>query len=573
MIYLYNLLRMFLPNIGEFLGIIGAVLCIFGVLDAFLGYKLFKLMLGIIGFLGGAIIGFVVFYIGNGGNGNGDMLMGFIIIGGIIGSIIAETLHKIGTFLLAATAGFIVAFLVSQDAQTALVVGVLCGIAVVFIEKYVIIVATAMSGGFLTATGIWFVALSNGNNPSTQAIGWVIGIAGICFQLWFEKKTPKKADAETSEIQSGFIGKIQEIIENVDLKNISFSDVKSVLIKALLGLPIVIGIILGKIFGSFLLGVSITAFLYVFVLLQHIKYRKACVSPNEFAFKYKWEEWINKILDENIFIIFVPLIFVIYFYNLFDVFMPSEPSTVLAIVGTIGIYVLYFKALPSSTTNTSNITAASNIRYCTNCGAAITEGSMFCISCGTSVKDINPPTPGTEKKKSRKLLFGIVGAAVVVVNIIALSLSGGNGIGSRMVKGELTYNGTSLFTFFDMNLNEVEKILGPFEFNQYIEGGGKMAGYSRRVAFVYNDTGIILIRAIPELIKFNGVTLDKNRAGLIGILGEPSDEFWGAETGKYHLYYPVIDTTRAKNTHEPYSLGFDMSSPNDTANEVRISQP
>jgi len=199
LIELLNSLYPYFPNIVEYIGTIGMVLIIAGLLNAFFGYKLFKVVLAIIGFLAGAAAGFAVFLMTGDGAVGGDAMIWYILIGGLIGSFIAGFLHKVGVFLVVGSMGVIVAFLATQNTQFSLVLGVICGVVGVFLEKYVIIVSTSLAGGSLTSTGIWLVSLSNGKETNSQIIGWVIGIAGICFQLWQERKKSKETGGAATD--------------------------------------------------------------------------------------------------------------------------------------------------------------------------------------------------------------------------------------------------------------------------------------------------------------------------------------------------------------------------------------
>jgi len=422
MIKLWNFLYAYFPNVIEYIGTIGAVLVIVGLLDAFFGYKLFKIVLAIIGFLVGAEVGFVVFLQAGGGAVGSDAMIGYIVIGGLIGSFIAEFFHKVGVFLVVGAMGMIVAFLTTQDAQSSLVIGIICGVAGVFLEKYVIIVTTSLSGGLLTATGFWFIAFSNGQNTDTKVIGWVIGIAGICFQLWLEKKKPKETDGAATENRSEFINDIKSKLESVDP-----DVVKSISVKALIGLPIIVGILLGSLFGSFLFGFGVIAVLYVLVMLQHVRKRKADVSPGEFAEKYTWEKWVNRVLDENIFLLFVPLIPGFFIWALLGTYINGVIGFIFALLGTVGIYILYFKALPGDTPKESSPSPMSVKNNQTELqsgtatketdGAATESRSEFINDIKSRLENIDPEDV---KSITVKALLGLP----IIVGIILGSLFG-----------------------------------------------------------------------------------------------------------------------------------------------------
>jgi hypothetical protein len=394
---LLKFLYAYFPKLDEFIGPIGAVAIIIGLLNAAFGYKLFKLRLAIIGFLAGAAVGFAIFMFMGDGTVGSDAMMSYIVVGGLIGSIIAETLHKVGVFFVIGSMGAITVFLTTQDARTSLVVGIICGVAGVFLEKYVVIVITALSGGTLAATGIWFVALSNEKNTSTQAIGWVIGMAGICFQLWLENKKPKKESETGKACHFAFIKDIKSKFEDVDA-----DDAKAIAVKALLALPIVIGIILGSLFHSGLFGLGVIAVLYTLVMLQFIRKRKADISPNEFIQKFTWEQWINKVLDNNGFVFLVPLFPGFFVMSLIIKVVNNGWGDFLGFLAIAGVYSLFLRALPnrlpkkspesSASLNNNPITPQSDTvvvapsQRCPNCACVLTPNSLFCSECGSVVQ-------------------------------------------------------------------------------------------------------------------------------------------------------------------------------------------
>lgn len=190
MLYFLNLLELLIPDLDEWIEVIGILILFCGIAEAFFGYKLFNLLLGIIGFSIGATVGVMLFLQSGNIYNNSDAIRIYILIGGIIGAALAETFHKLGVFLTVGAMGMFIIFLITQNEQISLVLGIICGIAGVIIEKYIIIVTTALSGGKLAAMGIWFIGLANGENKRVQLLGWIIGICGMVFQLWIEKVKP-----------------------------------------------------------------------------------------------------------------------------------------------------------------------------------------------------------------------------------------------------------------------------------------------------------------------------------------------------------------------------------------------
>ena len=186
---------------------IGAIVCLFGVLQCFLGYKLFKFWCGVIGLLVGTIIGDAIVTSGFLANTPGAFLIGLLIILfiALIGAFIAYRAYLVGVFLYAFVAAFTIVFflvvLLFRNAGTAgLIVGIIAGIAIgviaVILKRLFIIIATSAHGGMYICVGIMMILLS------TQ-IGWLFAlppifmIGGFIVQYHTTKK-PAKADVVTA---------------------------------------------------------------------------------------------------------------------------------------------------------------------------------------------------------------------------------------------------------------------------------------------------------------------------------------------------------------------------------------
>lgn len=122
-----------------------------GLLECFLGYRIFKIQVAIIAFLAGL----------GGGIGLMDSLVGIlwlsIVVGVVIGALLAFVsmkIYKVGVFLLVAFFGFVIVTAVTFSPLVGLIVGVVLGIIGVFLTKPIIILSTAFGGGSLVAGGI-----------------------------------------------------------------------------------------------------------------------------------------------------------------------------------------------------------------------------------------------------------------------------------------------------------------------------------------------------------------------------------------------------------------------------------
>lgn len=200
MVDILYFLGLLIPELGEALGTIGVITLIFGLANAFFGYKLFRTMLGLIGFLVGAFAGGMVFIRTQSIFSEREVFWGYILIGGLIGSALAELFHHLGVFLVTGAMGAVAGFMITQSKEGALVIGGIVGIISVFLEKYAIIISTAISGGSLAALGIQFIRVADGEYRDASGIGWLIAVCGIVVQLLVEcageKRISEKAAVE-----------------------------------------------------------------------------------------------------------------------------------------------------------------------------------------------------------------------------------------------------------------------------------------------------------------------------------------------------------------------------------------
>lgn len=442
-------LQILIPNLGEAIAVIGCMLAFYGLANAFFGYRIFKFVLSVTGFLIGAVIGFVVFLNTKSGIADRDKMILFALIGGIIGASVIKIFHSLGVFITVGAMSAIIVFLFTQNSKASLILGIICGIIGIFLEKATIIISTAICGGIFTAEGIWLVRLSNGESSDVLFIGTVISIGGLAFQWWLEKrKTGDKEDTEDKG--SGFLEIIaapvvlialgvsalcnirpKEFLHNLIYKKDS-DEVKPGLIKSLIGLPFLVGLILGVLFRSAELASAIIVISYILVMIQFIRKRRGETSSEEYIPKYKWEKWVNKVLDNNLFILIIPMIPGMFIAILVDESINETYSDLIGIllfflIG-VAIYIIFFKALPKAVPEkptSSQLTAEnadsekdkaadvqqdtvvipeeetmpeaqkktsgkgkeqkSGIMFCYKCGSQLPDGAKFCQKCGTKV--------------------------------------------------------------------------------------------------------------------------------------------------------------------------------------------
>lgn len=430
MLDLLYLLETLVPKLEESIEIIGCAMLILGFVDAFFGYKLFNIVLAIIGFITGAFVGFMVFLDAASNSGGSDTVMAYMLIGGFIGSALAKLFYELGIFLVVGAMGVCIAFLVTQHTWVSVVFGIICGIVSVFFEKYVLIITTALFGGSLSAMGIWFIRLSNGENQNIQAIGWLIGICGILCQLFIEKKTSKNEELgfggsivavvlylllEVAEFIAAFVCHFYKFAKH-PIKNLhnlitkeAFQGTKQgLIIMALIFIPVNAALVLGILFKSFLFGLGVITVIDIFLMLFFIRKYKAKNFTNKNIRRFAWEKRLDKYTDSSVFIIFMvlvsPVIPGFFILALLSVIIDEELVIMLSfLIGTVGTYFIFLKSFFSLTPNRatsssvlnntdsaiqqSNMTPEVNTIQCSKCGAILAQDSIFCGQCGFNVQE------------------------------------------------------------------------------------------------------------------------------------------------------------------------------------------
>lgn len=128
-----------------------------GLVQCFFGYRFFRWVLGLTGFvLGGLLTGYLVY------QATGNALFGVIagVIGALIGAFLMGGLYIVGFFVLGAIFGGVAtSALFSLAGSTApvwlvVVLALVCGVLAVVLQKLMIVVATAFGGSWWAMSGI-----------------------------------------------------------------------------------------------------------------------------------------------------------------------------------------------------------------------------------------------------------------------------------------------------------------------------------------------------------------------------------------------------------------------------------
>jgi hypothetical protein len=189
------------------------VLVAAGLLSTFAGYRFFRIILGLFGFLLGAAVASSIV-----GADQPAYMVGAAVVGGIIGALILIGGYFVGVALLGAALGAAAVTLIwsplARDPHAIIVIGaaVLGALGALAMQRYVIIISTAFGGAATTIAGavalagndspivaeradVWPIDLVNSAPGSRWAlIAWLLlGAAGVAVQIGVtarEKKTP-----------------------------------------------------------------------------------------------------------------------------------------------------------------------------------------------------------------------------------------------------------------------------------------------------------------------------------------------------------------------------------------------
>jgi hypothetical protein len=180
------------------------VLILGGALACFAGYRLFRIVLGIYGFILGAMLTSSVMGVGN--------TIGMLVaaaIGGIVGSIVLVMAYFVGIALVGAGLGALVGHVIwtwvrpgEPPALAVVVVALVGAVGAMWLQRYVIIVGTAFGGAWTiivgavnllatrgitrgaSATEVWILYPTSTPGERWAPIAWIVlGLLGVSVQL------------------------------------------------------------------------------------------------------------------------------------------------------------------------------------------------------------------------------------------------------------------------------------------------------------------------------------------------------------------------------------------------------
>jgi len=192
-----------------------------GVLSCFAGYRLFRTVLGFFGFVIGAMFASSMV-----GAGNTIMMVAAAVIGGLLGALTLILAYFVGIAVIGAGLGALVAhvswplFGAGEPPPLFLIALAVAGaLGAMWLQRYVILVATAFAGAWTIILGAMDIVESRTAKAAAESAVWVLypmsagngqrwvpwvwlalGLAGTATQLGVTGKKPqKKPKKATSE--------------------------------------------------------------------------------------------------------------------------------------------------------------------------------------------------------------------------------------------------------------------------------------------------------------------------------------------------------------------------------------
>jgi len=192
---------MFTGGDADILFYYAAIAVAAGLVECFFGYRIFRFILGVAGFVAAAVFFGSLGYELSGGSEPVSIIAG--LAGGVLGACLFYYLYIIGVFFLGAILGFTIAMYVFSLMNMDVIPAVLYGAAIIsgalaaVFQKPMLIIATAFGGSFAAVTGGAYILYRNfypldpgflGNLEEDQLyrmamIWFALGVFGLVVQL------------------------------------------------------------------------------------------------------------------------------------------------------------------------------------------------------------------------------------------------------------------------------------------------------------------------------------------------------------------------------------------------------
>lgn len=202
---------------GEMFGYYMAAAAVVGLIECFFGYRILRFLLGVIGFVIGAVIAGSLGFELSGGSELIAIIAG--IAGGCVGAYIMYLLYIVGVFVIGAALGFmVVSFifgLMNENPVPWMVItsSAAGGILAVLFQRPMIVIATSFGGSYAAVTGISYLLMRNFNplEPGflntlgedqlyRMAIIWfALGVFGFVVQYMMLSRSALEQEADADD--------------------------------------------------------------------------------------------------------------------------------------------------------------------------------------------------------------------------------------------------------------------------------------------------------------------------------------------------------------------------------------
>ena len=190
-----------MEQIGQIMTIVYGIVCVFGILNCLLGYRILRFWMMIFGFLIGAGAGFGVTYLS--GVEDKMVIAGAMAGLGIVLAIVSFLVYRAGIFVLGFGIGISLSIYLVHPTSSfsfflCILVGVGLGILAMRYAKGVIIIGTSILGGVLAGVSI---AKIGGLEQFPYGVGMAVGIAllGMLIQFAINKDHYDDDDEEDED--------------------------------------------------------------------------------------------------------------------------------------------------------------------------------------------------------------------------------------------------------------------------------------------------------------------------------------------------------------------------------------
>ena len=177
-----------LPQSGTAAVILTVVSILLNLAVCFFGFRLFKVLVTILGFLGGVCLGLAAMFQVDRPVWSKVLLA---LLPGILLAVLALKIYKVGVFLFC---GLLPGVLLTVTLGTwiGLIAFLVFGVLGVLLPRFYIIAVTSVSSGLLVGQQL-LALISLSNAVAAAVVGLVLAVLGFVFQ-W---KTTKKVDPQT----------------------------------------------------------------------------------------------------------------------------------------------------------------------------------------------------------------------------------------------------------------------------------------------------------------------------------------------------------------------------------------